>query len=235
MAVNELRPGEVRVWTSPTSDSGLPPLDEQLAVLSPAERGRADRLAGADHRSDYIHAHALLRRALSDCVDGVPPAAWEFAATPEGRPEVVDRGSHGDVRFSLSHTRGVVVCAVTVMNDCGVDVEPIGMLDALPRRRVLSAEEAAALGTAEVQVAAEMYTRLWTVKEAYAKARGLGLLLPFDQLHVTLGEHPAIDDRTPAATGDWHVEQWQPTDRHVAALAVAGAPRAVVHVTAAQS
>ena len=67
----------------------------------------------------------------------------------------------------------------------------------------------------------------WTLKEAYAKARGLGLALPLDELSFDLsGEGieiavgPSVDDEG----ADWQFDQWAPTDHHVVAVALRSGP-----------
>ncbi|MDQ1725636.1 MAG: 4-phosphopantetheinyl transferase, partial [Frankiaceae bacterium] len=226
-----LQPGCARVWCVRTDGPGLPGLpglDDQLQVLSEAERALALRLAGDDHRRDFIHSHALLRRALSACAPDVPAAAWDFTTTDSGRPEVAGPFPH--LSFSLSHTDGVVACVVAADAACGIDVEAHSAGTTVASRRVLTEPEHALLRQAAPAEASVLYARLWTLKEAYAKARGLGLLLPFDQLEVTLADPPTLLDRTTSApSGPWHLEQWPAAPHHVAALAIAGTPRSVVH------
>ena len=84
----------------------------------------------------------------------VAPADWAFIANVHGRPELLDRPRGvPDLRFNLSHTEGLIACAVTIGREVGVDVEHIGRrlthdvparffaprevadLDALPGRR----------------------------------------------------------------------------------------------------
>src|SRR4051794_21760861 len=155
-------------------------LDDTL--LDDDERARAARMAGDEQRREFTTAHVLLRRALSSVAPAVEPRGWRVRKTPDGRPE--GDGRDGP-RFNISHPRGLVACVVTSV-DCGIDVERVIRTRELPRRRVLSDGEAAAVDGADDPALA--YTRHWALKEAYAKARGLGLALPFARLLVTLGE-----------------------------------------------
>jgi 4'-phosphopantetheinyl transferase len=87
------------------------------------------------------------------------------------------------VRFSVTHTFGFAACAITNSLRVGVDVEHIS------RARQIAAvadfafggEERDALGRLRGPKRDHELVRLWTLKEAYSKARGLGLRLPFDQ------------------------------------------------------
>ena len=66
----------------------------------------------------------------------------------------------------------------------------------------------------------------WTRKEAFIKARGVGLSLQLDKFAVTLrpGETPALlsvaDD--PGAPSRWILRNLEPADGYAAALAVEG-------------
>ncbi len=255
MTASGLQHGDVRVWTVLTDagpdrpdrpdrpDAATDAATAALAILSPDERERALRMTDVRARGDFVIAHALVRRALTDCAAEVDPREWQFAYDENGRPHIaredgerqhiaredgVRQDGGSDLRFSLSHADGVVACAVAGGVDCGIDVEPVAA--AGPRRRVLTPGESAALDAAGPDAAATIYARLWTLKEAYGKARGLGFLLPYDQLHVTLGATPTLEDRTrDPGRRDCYVEQWEPTARHVAALAVLAATPRVRH------
>jgi 4'-phosphopantetheinyl transferase len=168
----------------PGDDRHLPGL---LNRLDPEERGRAARFRFDHDRLSFAAAHALLRHALDDTV-GVP-RPWRFAVQAFGKPSLdppVD-----DVRFNLSHARGLVAVAVTRGRDLGVDVE-----DALRdpdestfANLVLAPEELAELeGCAD---RAERLFRIWVAKEAVVKAIGLGLSLPVRQI-VLRGEAPEL-------------------------------------------
>ena len=81
------------------------------------------------------------------------------------------------LRFNLSHCAGMVVCAFAYGREVGIDSE-----DVYARRRITSiakrfftpAETAALLSLPE-EAHALTFSRLWTLKEAYVKARGLGI------------------------------------------------------------
>src|SRR5205823_6502928 len=76
-----------------------------------------------EDRRDYIAAHALTRAALSRH-RAVSPSDWRFEANSNGKPSVVASQSGAPpLTFSLSHTRGLVACAVTHAAHIGIDVE----------------------------------------------------------------------------------------------------------------
>lgn len=193
--------------------------------LSDDERARADRYLDAADRHLFLIAHALLRSTLSRYSD-CPPEAWRFATGEHGRPGIADQPAGTErVGFSLSHTRGMVACLVSKDIDCGVDVEGIGRVGD-PRalaKRYFSPGECANLDRQSDQDVDARFVEYWTLKEAYLKARGLGLELPLDRFTFVLGRgapiiarfEPPIADQT---TG-WQFDQWRPGRGHVLAIA----------------
>jgi 4'-phosphopantetheinyl transferase len=193
-------------------------------LLDGEERSHADGLRAARDRQTYIVAHALLRAVLAR-ETGRDAADVRFARTPQGRPELagdVPRGSPA-VRFNLSHTRGLVGCAVTTAGDVGFDVEEVrspAPLEVAPR--VFSPEELARLRALPAEQQADRFYALWTLKESYIKGRGLGLALDLGSFTVD----PAPQGWAHLETRDlgedaraWTLCWWR-FARHAAALAV---------------
>lgn len=174
---------EVHAWWCATG--ALP--DETLAkcagLLSAAERERADRFRFARDRRDFIAAHALVRSALS-AVNGRPPSQLEFTTTREGKPLLLDAGGGpSPLAFSLTHTRGLVACAVGGMN-LGIDAEATDReadVDGVSERFFAPAERAA-LRRLSGMARRERFFELWTLKESLLKGIGLGLGHPLEEI-----------------------------------------------------
>ena len=165
------------------------------ALLGDGERARCRSLLLEEDRVSFVAAHALLRTALSE-VAARGPCEWRFATSSGGRPEIEAPLLRPRLRFSLSHTRGLVACAVTEERDVGLDVErvlPWAGSGGLAERCLSSSEKRAVAGLPPPE-ARSLFFGLWTLKEAYAKARGLGLRLSFDvaSFHVAPGAPPAV-------------------------------------------
>jgi 4'-phosphopantetheinyl transferase len=107
----------------------------------------------------------------------VPPAAWRFAAGPHGRPEVAEPREHRGLRFNLSHTDGLVGCALVREHPVGFDVESLARAtDVAPiAARFFAPPEAAALRALPAAARRRRFFDYWTLKEAYLKATGRGL------------------------------------------------------------
>jgi 4'-phosphopantetheinyl transferase len=169
------------------------------ALLSEAEQKQHARFRFDDDRHTYLVAHALVRTTLGGML-GVPPEQLDFEIGEHGKPELKHQ-AFADVRFNLSHTRGLVACGVTRIDDIGVDVEQIERkleIDTLAGS-VLSEDEQAALGPLTGSARRERFFRHWTLKEAYVKAIGRGIALPLRSLHIEIApaQAPAFVFRPP--------------------------------------
>lgn len=219
-------PHEIHVWLAePSSLLGSQGPRHCWAALSPDERGRATRYRFDRDRVNFVAGHWLTRAALSWCVPAVGRERWQFAAGDHGRPEIARPELPARLRFNLSHTDGLVACVVTVGTDCGVDVEPVDRETDVRclTNRVLAAGETRSFHAADDKVRPELFARFWTLKEAYAKARGLGLSLPLSEPAFTLGPPVRADLPRDPRGADWRFGQWRASSRHIAALAVCSA------------
>jgi 4'-phosphopantetheinyl transferase len=216
--------GETHVWVAELAALTADEINRCDAVLSAEERARMQRFHFERDREIYRAAHGLARLTLSRHVPSVAPQHWTFAENAYGKPEVASPLLTQRLRFNISHTHGLVACVVAEELDCGVDVERTWRDKDLlgVARRVLTRTELSALAALHGEEQALLFCRYWTLKEAYAKARGLGMSIEFDRLAVEL-EPPRL---LSSAADEWHFEQWRATPEHMVAVAVnrAGVP-----------
>ena len=108
------------------------------------------------------------------------PRTGDSSRNVHGRPEILDRPAGvPDLRFNLSHTDGLIACAVTIGREVGVDVEHVGRrLTHDIAGRFFAPREVADLKSLPVAEQPRVFFDYWTLKEAYIKARGFGLALP---------------------------------------------------------
>ncbi len=209
-------------------------LREYARLCSPEEELRCGRLVFERDRRSFLAAHGLVRLALSWCQPDVDPSSWRFHPGPFGRPELVGQLSETGLDTSLSHSEAWVACIVTRGLGCGIDVERVG------RQRDHAGLVALALTPVEANELRETPSALrprrfiecWTLKEALAKAVGLGLHLPFDQVGFRTrgsGIELVTAPETVALAGErrWTFEQWSADEEHVVALAVIGDARPI--------
>ncbi|MFT3765982.1 MAG: 4'-phosphopantetheinyl transferase superfamily protein [Minicystis sp.] len=194
------------------------------ALLSPDERARRARYRFEHSRREYLLTRALVRVTLSRYAP-VAPAAWTFGQNEYGRP-AIDRAEHAWLRFNLSNTRGLVALAVARDRDVGVDVEDTtrpGETVAIADR-FFSPSEVAALRALSEGAQRDRFFDYWTLKEAYIKARGMGLAIPLDQFSFLLeAGRPiriAFDPRLGDDEAAWQFEQLSISPEHRTAVAV---------------
>jgi phosphopantetheinyl transferase len=106
--------------------------------------------------------------------------ALQLSSNNHGKPRLESaRGLH----FSVAHTQGALLCAVTLDGDVGVDIELRNRVDDKPSssverlaQRYFSADEHAALCALPDDASKRArFVELWTLKEAYVKALGRGI------------------------------------------------------------
>ena len=155
-----------------------------LVVLAPEERARHERMATSERRNEYLVGRLLIRTVLSALLE-VPCAQVPLVVDSRGRPHVVCRAPLV-YDINLSHSRGYAVLGVTKAGRIGVDVEATFDGDyALVRRFLASEELAGLLALPQVQHNAAL-ARAWVIKEAWSKALGVGLRVPFRNLNTAL-------------------------------------------------
>jgi 4'-phosphopantetheinyl transferase len=197
----------LQLWLAYPGDLEEPAIEEACAaILNDAERVRAARFRFDRHRREYLATHALARVALSHA-HTLPPQAWSFSVNQYGKPSPIPECG---LRFNQSNSVELAVCLVAcpvarpvarpaarsvaspgtaaaeegpeVSVDVGVDLESLARAEEIVRLapRVFSAAERAQLDALPAAERPDRALSLWTLKEAYIKARGMGLSLPLD-------------------------------------------------------
>ena len=148
-----------------------------LSTVSEQRREKLARLRAEGARLLSLGAALLLDRMLIDA--GLPPAG-PFALGEQGKPYLPDRP---DVHFSLSHSGTWVLCALSDA-ELGCDVEGPRRFDPALARHFFHPDETAWLFSLPPREQDAAFLRLWTLKESYLKAVGLGLSLPLDAFRI---------------------------------------------------
>jgi 4'-phosphopantetheinyl transferase len=218
-------PPAVEVTTVATAGATSAHIARLRSLLSADEGQRADRFVRSADRDLYTVGHALVRLVLSRHGSTAAPD-WRFDVGAYGCPSVVpSQAGTPPLAFNLSHTDGLVAVAVTRGRRVGVDVERVdrAVTDGIAERH-FAAAEVAGLRALPPPAQARAFFDYWTLKEAYIKARGMGLAIPLDAFAFRLDppRPPTIafvdgfDDRP----GRWRFRQAWPTPDHRLALAV---------------
>jgi 4'-phosphopantetheinyl transferase len=213
-------PHDVHVWYRPTDALDATALAAAVSVLSDEERARYHRFRFSRDGRDYAAAHALLRATLSRGNDRAP-ADWRFDRTANGKPFLIGPGE-GRISFSLSHATGMVACVASEDADVGVDVERIDRnVDVVGvAGRFFSQAEAAQFALLDANRQRDRFFDLWTLKEAFAKALGVGVAESLTSVTFTVGGDDKIRlDASHVETDLWQFGLFAPGPTHRLAVA----------------
>src|SRR5258707_4518850 len=111
----------IQVWLMEVNAPPPALMGNWRRCLDAGELARATRFHFEPDRIIYTAAHWLLRNALAEAGD-LPAAAWRFATGPHGKPRSDPALIRDALSFNLSHTKGLVACAVTHEAEIGIDV-----------------------------------------------------------------------------------------------------------------
>ena len=176
---------EVHVWRA-ALDVEAAIVSRMYELLSADERARAERFHFQIDRRHFIVARAHLRMILSRYIS-IAPAEVRFSYSDHGKPMLAN-GQDRKIKFTLAHSAGIALFAFTRAGEIGVDLELIRPEIAGDdvARRFFSAAEVACLERVPAPARQEAFFDCWTRKEAFVKAKEIGLSLGLDQFDVTL-------------------------------------------------
>jgi 4'-phosphopantetheinyl transferase len=231
----KLSPLEAHIWfINPVSAIKLWSASNLWMLLSEEERSKNNKFHFADDRRDRLIARAFIRILLAHYAD-VDPRDWQFIRNKYGKPEILAPAAT-QLRFNLSYAHDLIVIGITKKIDCGIDVEHIRHIDNIQQlaRRFFSSSEAAELEAWEEETACERFLEYWTLKEAYLKARGIGLSLQTNQFAFELkGNGKILFSADATLTEDptaWQFVQFRPIATHIVSLALRRPPNKDIEV-----
>lgn len=207
---------QIDVWLIQLPEDG--PLSPQFApCLSAEESARAARFIFERDRARFTVAHTALRQILATCTGG--DSAVEIRVAELGKPYLP---GHPGIRFNLSHSGCYALAAVAHGREVGVDIECIRAdrsSTAIAERFFAPAEVGALKKTPEKDRVPAFFA-CWSRKEAYIKARGLGLRIPLDSFEVSLGAEAIL--RKAEDRDRWSMCSLEAPEGYAAALVAEG-------------
>lgn len=147
-------------------------------AASPERRRKTDNLFFRKDKMLSIAAEALLRKSLYD----VGITDYSVIYGKNGKPYIADNG----IYFNLSHSEKMVMCVISEL-EIGADTEKVTEIDLDIAERNFHPAEYEILASIPTNAERQdMFFRLWTLKESFTKALGLGILLPFDSFCIDI-------------------------------------------------
>lgn len=205
------------------------------SLLSPYEQSRAARFVFPRDRLRFIAARGHLREILSR-YDSVSADRITFVANSYGKP-FLNGGSR--LQFNLSHSESLALIGITLDRAIGVDIEaakPELASDDVAKQCFSAREFESLSSVPEADRCREFFT-IWTLKEAYIKALGMGLSYELDAFDVSTTAENALllDTNDVAAPDKWTLHPLQTVAHFSAALAYEGKHAKLCYRTILQS
>jgi len=180
-SVPSLQPSHIHLWRLDLESTAerILYLREDLTA---EEIQRADRFIRPEHQARFALVRGTLRHLLGLYTGGAPEAL-NLGENEFGKPALSDFPS---VQFNVSHTEGVALIGVNIDQPIGVDVEYRKSRVAWKKivQRFFTPDEIEQLFALEARAGLDGFYRLWTLKEAYMKARGHGLSWGLDKFSM---------------------------------------------------
>lgn len=177
--------------------------EKLLSLLSSEEKEKAAGYHFIKDQQRYIVARSLLRIILSPYLL-VQPKDIQFKTQPFGKPELDPAYHPSTLFFNLSHSENLVAYALSEQ-PVGIDIEyEKDVIDMTGiAKRFFHPAENHYFGPLPEEQKKTSFFQLWTAKESYQKALGLGMSLPPHAFHMSLDKkgganlifsmHPSID------------------------------------------
>jgi 4'-phosphopantetheinyl transferase len=223
----ELGEREVHVWYArPTAREKTELVAQWLPLLDDGEIRRQAAFINENARLEYLLTRKLVRTTLGRYL-AADPKALRFQPSRYGRPELVEAGGgEHRLRFNVSHSGGLIACAIAWRREIGLDVESTqsSPVDEEVARRHFAAPEFENYRRQPTPAMRHMrFLEYWTLKESYLKARGTGLALPLDKFscswtrpdQVSLTIDPVLRDDADT----WQLSLHRPAPEFIGAVA----------------
>ncbi len=217
---------EVHVWRA-SLEQPEATMQKLRQMLAADELAKAGRFHFEKDHNHFIVAHGLLRTLLGQYLH-MHPGQLRFCVNDYGKPALDPSFHEQPLNFNMSHSHKLALYAFAFHRQIGIDVEYMRAdvdFEGVARHS-FSPVEQGVLHALPVEARKQAFYNCWTRKEAYIKARGMGLSLSLDLFDVSMmsGESAALlTSREDAReTGRWAFEELMPGNGYAGALAVEG-------------
>ena len=130
-------------------------------------------------RKDYIRSllsSALLYYALNK--NGIDKKDIVIEKSPKGKPFLKNLKNSKNIDFNITHSGDWVACAIDSTN-IGIDIEYMKDINLTDFEEILSPKETEYIGGK-----LENFYQIWTLKESFLKALGVGIYKPLSSFTV---------------------------------------------------
>ena len=224
MVEQTLAENEIHLWYTNPESINDSIIESYYCFLDSFEREKYSKLSFEKDRKYYLVTRALVRNVLSGYVKR-DPKQWKFVENDFGRPFIEPCLLEDELYFSISHTQGLVACAITRHEFVGIDVESIFRKELTMEfaKRYYGVSEIKQISLLTPEKQSTRILEYWLLKEAYLKALGRGFSLPMDAVNFNFDQHgnaKLVVGMENECTKDWLFYPFRISPVHMAAIAM---------------
>lgn len=186
--VRTVRANEVHLWQVGVNEILRNNCFNRLAsFLSNEERSRVDAYRSRSRQQLFVIGRGTLRLILSALLPGIAPESIRFITSAHGKPAL--ENSTSQLQFNLSHSHDTIIIAITRGRAIGVDVEFMKTRSTMTDiaqyyfHRYEWQAIVKAIESGDKRNALHQFYKVWSLKEAFIKAEGKGMIIPGDSFY----------------------------------------------------
>lgn len=231
---SELHDNTVHLWLVDEEEvTRAADLTHYPSLLSEDENSKWLSLRSQRKKQQFLIARATLRTLLSRYIKTLKPEDLNIVISPSGKP-MLEMEIRNGIQFNISHSQGKTLIGVTRNKLIGVDIEymnPHRKWREIANDYFHEKEWPHSPGVCEntdgLDLMSKFY-KIWTLKEAFVKAEGSGMAIPFDGFYFDChGSHSPILTIDQASNCDsttsWEVSHQFLDEAYSMAVSVEGA------------
>lgn len=182
-------------------------LPNATQILNAEERARTEQFYFSRHQRRFSTGRATLRIILARYLN-TSPERLEFSYNAQGKPTVIN---FANLHFNLSHSGDLALLAIGKRFPMGVDIEKYS---ARPyegiAKSLFSEQELEEFSKIPLALKPAVFFHIWSQKEAFIKACGLGLSYPTKDFNVpsSIPTRQLVDD--PINNITWQLSSFMP-------------------------
>ena len=212
--------GEAQIWQGNLNLS-LEEAELLVRLLPEDEQERAGRFHFKADANRYLAGRWFLRQVLGSYLE-IAPGSILFQYSPSGKPALTQACNPQGLQFNLTHSLALALVAVARKCRIGIDLEFVRAIPdtELIVERFFTPKEQTYWRDAAIEQKNQAFFTLWTAKEAYLKALGLGLGRSPETVTIPLPAQDAVIRTWQEDGTAWHLENFSPAEGYLAAVVV---------------
>ncbi len=186
--INKLSKNNIHIWKIDL-DKIPYPIDKYISLLNQEEKNHANKYHMSNKRKSYILTRITLKLLLYYYINNTILLKNKY-----GKLYI----KNNNLYFNISHSKNMSVLAFSKDYELGIDIENIKCANDFIdiSRKYFTKREKLWIETLPKNKQLEGFLFCWVRKEAYSKALGLGLNIPFDSFHVISKKNQEISNNS---------------------------------------